>query len=556
MSIPPLPNTKTHVLGGKVVAAGGQARQAIAALFGFDPSEATAVAWVDHAVEIAIDANGNVQVLRVERRESGSRGLVRTAHLNIYARGKDLPQSFAERVRRAAERLSGWTVDHLAVLVASNPESGSPGLAMPPARDEAKRPRSLLDTWGAADSFADFFAGGEIARSQLDSIDPSKLFHFVQHCDAECLFVNPHSVGFIVTLVNFPWDDRVREPGHPGGQNLANITDRDFVEEGMVTTDLTEDDVIMGNPGKLTSLIEYAVSRPSSGDKLLFVSNTCVPTVIGEDVESVVKRVRNRTGKEILYLTVTPRSMTNVFQSLLVDRRLEAEAKAVEADERSVNLIGFAGAKAVEELREALREFGVGVNVVLLPDLNVDRVDALPRARTNVFYPNQLWRHMYDQVLDRSSLKAVEVPGPFGFEASRAWFRQVAQAVGESDEAKQERAWEKVVAPWQSRWENLCAQARSYRLGFVVRDEEAYYLTNPGASWGVPLLELVEEMGFGIDVLVGVSDAKIAKNAALAIRRRFRKPDRHSVRAFDSFSFLRKRLRDCPANAFLSYHFY
>jgi hypothetical protein len=35
-----------------------------------------------------------------------------------------------------------------------------------------------------------------------------------------------------------------------------------------------------------------------------------------------------------------------------------------------------------------------------------------------------------------------------------------------------------------------------------------------------------------------------------------KQPERHSVRAFDSFPFLRQRLRDCPASAFLSYHFY
>ncbi len=550
------PDNKSHALGGKVVAAGPAARAAIATLFGFEPHEATAVAWVDHAVEIAVAADPQPHVFRVERIEPGSKGLVRTELLNVYARGKSLPLSFAERVQQAAAALAGWSVDHLAVLIASDPQSGSPGLPMPPARDEAKRPRSLLDTWGATDSYADFFAGGEIARSQLDSIDPSKLFHFVQHCDAECLYVNPHSVGSIVTLVNYPWDDRVREPGRPASQNMANITDRDFVEEGMVTTDLVEDDVILGNPAKLASLIDYAVSRPASGDKLLFVSNTCVPTVIGEDVESVVKRARARTGKEILYLTVTPRSMTNVFHGLLVDRRLEAEAKAEPADPEVVNLVGFAGGRGAKELEDALGAFGVRVNVYLLPDLSADRIDALPRAGTNVLFPNQLWRHMYDQILDRSRTRSVDPPAPFGIEATRSWLDQVARAVSQPDDAFLDRAWSSLLGPWQQRWDTLRERASEHRLGFVVRDEEAYYLTNPGSSWGVPLIEMVEEMGFGIDVLVGVSEPKIAKQAAIAIRKKMKQGERHSVRAFDSFSFLRKRLRDCPANAFLSYHFY
>lgn len=555
------PDPAHHNLGGKVVAAGQQAREALASLFGVDEAgEAgvSAAAWTDHSMEVAVTQSGQVHVFHVERRGPESRGLALTEHLNVYSRGKDLPLSLAQIVQKAAHtNFEDWTIDHFAALVDADPQSGKPGLPMPPARDEAKRPRSLLDTWGADDSYADFFAGGEIARSQLDSIDPSKLFHFVQHCDAECLYVNPHSVGAIVTLVNYPWDDRVREPGRPFDQNMANLTDREFIEEGMVTTDLVEDDVILGNPKKLEDLLDYAVSRPSSEDKLLFVSNTCVPTVIGEDVESVVKRVRKKTGKDILYLTVTPRSMTNVFQGMLVDRRLAAEARAGSPEPRRVNLIGFAGGKGADELDAALEAYGVKVNVHLLPDLNAERVDALPGAGLNVLYPNQLWQHMFDQLMDRSRISAIDPPAPFGFEGTRGWLEAVLTAVDGSVAADElDAKWRVFSAPWQERWDTLRHRAEGLRLGFVVRDEEAYFLTTPGSSWGVPLIALAEEMGFGIDLLVRVSDPKVAKEAALSIRKKFKFPKRHTVLAFDSFAFLRKRLADCQAQAFLSYHFY
>jgi nitrogenase molybdenum-iron protein alpha/beta subunit len=141
--------------------------------------------------------------------------------------------------------------------------------------------------------------------------------------------------------VNYPWDDRVREPSKPYEQGLANLSDLDFVEEGMITTDLDENDVIFGNPSKLKKLLDHATSRPNPDGRLLFVSNTCVPTVIGDDVESVVKRVRSATGKQILYLTVSPRSMTNVFTDLLVDRRLRAEARAEAAPANTVATVSW-----------------------------------------------------------------------------------------------------------------------------------------------------------------------------------------------------------------------
>ena len=70
------------------------------------------------------------------------------------------------------------------------------------------------------------------------------------------------------------------------------------------------------------------------------------------------------------------------------------------------------------------------------------------------------------------------------------------------------------------------------------------------------MIALLEEMGFGIDILVRVSDPVVAKEAALGIRKMFREPKRHSVLAFDSFAFMRKRLKESSARAFLSYHFY
>jgi hypothetical protein len=72
----------------------------------------------------------------------------------------------------------------------------------------------------------------------------------------------------------------------------------------------------------------------------------------------------------------------------------------------------------------------------------------------------------------------------------------------------------------------------------------------------VPLLSLLEEMGFGIDILVRVSDPKTATENARAIGAAFRDRDRHSIRAFDSFAFLRHRLRESPSHAFLTYQFF
>ncbi|MBI5534492.1 MAG: hypothetical protein HY898_17335 [Deltaproteobacteria bacterium] len=547
------------VLAGRIVAAGAASCRALGDLLGIHvpgkPWQVTAVAWVDHAVELTVEGTPEPLVGRIERRTPESKGLALTTHLNIYFRGKSLPTELSQHVAaKAPAALESWSLDELALLLRKDPELGKPGLAVPPNPDEGRRPRSLLDTWAGEDAFADFFAGGEIARSQLDSIDPSKLFHFVQHCDAECLYVNPHTVGTIVALVNYPWDDRVREPSRPTAQGLGNVSDPQVVEEGMVTTDIDENDVILGNPKRLSDVVEYAASRPNPENKLIFVSNTCVPTVIGEDVESVVKRVRQRTGLPILYLTVTPRSMTNVFEGILVDRRMNAEAEAPPPRPDAINLIGFSGAKAVPELESLLQSAGVHVNTRLLPDLDTARIDALPGAAINIVLANKTWEHLYNQVMDRSRTRSVVLEAPYGWEATRRWLQGVVHALGL--ETDTQACWEQHTGAWLERWEALRKRASGLRVGMVVRDQESYYLTTPPSTWGVPLIGALEEMGFGIDILMHVTDPQTAKESALTIRKMFGQPARHTIRAFDSFAFLRQRLADCPAQAFLSYNFF
>lgn len=551
---------KRPPIGGRIVACGSATRQRLAAVLGLDaphaPYALTAVAWMDNALEMAVDAGGEKpEVLRIESRAAESRGMVLTERLNVFFRGKEVPEGLTRHVAECAARgLADWSMDTIAELVASDPELGKPGLPMPPAPDESKRPRSLLDTWGADDSYADFFAVGEIARGQLDSLDPAKLFRFVQHCEPECLYVNPHSGVPYMSLINYPWDERHRLPfgasllaGGDGGQD-------EQAADGLLTTDLDEDDVILGNPSKLREVLEHAISLPDPDHRALFFSNTCIPAVIGEDVRSVVKQAEEKSGRRIFYLTVSARSMTTVFRELLVERRLKGERATPPPRPNAVNLIGFPDTAAVAELQTLLGSAGIEVNERLIPDLVPDVVDRLPTASLNVMYPNRTWQHFYDQLTVESRTPHIAPNAPFGLSGTLGWLREVAGALGSGDDA--ERAWERHVASWRERWEALRARAAGHRLGIVVRDQESYFLTTPGATWGVPLVAVLEEMGFGLDILMHVSDRKTATENARAIREFFRERDRHTIRAFDSFAFLRHRLEESPSDAFFTYQFF
>ena len=144
-----------------MLAAGAATRNALATALGLaapeSPFSVSAAAWMDHALELAVHTGADEPaVLRIEARTEESKGLVVTRHLNLYFRGTDLPRPLITRVAERARRsLADWTLDQIAGLVSADPELGQPGLPMPPTPDETSRPASLLDSWGADDSYAD-----------------------------------------------------------------------------------------------------------------------------------------------------------------------------------------------------------------------------------------------------------------------------------------------------------------------------------------------------------------------------------------------------------------
>ena len=548
-------------LEGRVVAAGRASVELVGRLLGVARAgpgvRVSAVAWLDHALEAAVtfpgepDGEPREVVFRVERASDDAEGMVRTRHLVLYYRGEELPERLRRTVERhAAHYLAEVTLEQLSARLAEDPELGKPGLPMPPGVDESDRPRSLLDTWGDEGAYADFLAGGEMARSQLDSLDPSSLFRFVQHSDAECIHVNPHCSAPVVWLVNYPWEDRIREEGR------VHKPDRpadDFLDQ-MMTTDLTESDVIMGNPEKIDEVLDYAVRHAKALGKTLFFSNTCVPVVVGEDVDSRVDRARCRHDCPILSLTVTPRSMVNVFHDVLVNRRRAAENRAGPPDPRRVNLIGFPPGTAMEELRKSLDALGVHIGGVLLPDLREETVDRLPEAALNVFLPKELWQHLYDQLQFSSRIPFIAPQSPYGVDGTRRWLGEIVATLGL--EVDRDEVWETLFAPHRAAWQRVREQARGHRLGLVVRGSESYYLSRPAATWGVPLVAMLEEAGFSLDVLLLVGDKKSAYRAAKQAHGVFREAGRHSIKGFNSIEMMLERLRDSPAEAVLSNHFF
>jgi hypothetical protein len=499
--------------GGATLAGGAASRErlgkalGVAALAGRGTS-VVAVAWVADHIEIEVQTPGHGTVLlSVERARAGSPAFLRCGAVSIGYRGADaLDPALATVIGRVAPRsLGALEIEDLARMIASDPDAGRSGEPLPlaPLADQQRFDRgALLASWGSPDVWSRFFAVAETARAQLDSLDTFNHAISVQHCDPECLFLAPQTGVPMVPLALYPWDDRVRRIDwrRPGRRR-----EPDPSSTRLVTTELDERHVVMGSSlarldAALASLDPDRVPR----NAMVFCASTCVPVVAGEDTEAVVRAHQQRLAPvPLLHLTTTPFSMQSLLRDLLVARRLEAERRSGPPDTGSINLVGFSEDPALDDLAGLLARLGISINAAVLPALDPELIDRLPRASLAVVHPSETWQGHYEQLLFDSRTPWISPPAPYGRGGTLRWLSAVASALGV--EVDMERELRDRLHDHDVRLEALRSRASTHRIGFVVRDDEAFLLTRPEKTSGVPLVPLVREMGFGVRVLLHVS---------------------------------------------------
>lgn len=506
----------------------------------------TRVSWVEDHLEVRAGPQGSELTFHLRRAVPGEPAFLVGGDLALSYSGGELPPVVGAVIRRrCGPRLARTGLDDMAHALRMDPD-----LAPAPAPRDPVRPAGQLDSWAVGDTWADFFAAGELARARLDSLDPKRLFLAVQHCDAECAQSAPHGPA-LVSAVDFPWDDRVRRIGTMRQAQAAGQPPAAPFRFHMIT-DLDEQDVVRGNPAKLREFVEYAISAPNPEGRTILFSNTCLPAVTGEDVESVVRELAPRAKVPVLYLTVTPRSMKDLFGGLVEERR-RSVASGAARDPFAVNLIGFPDAPATGELSDLLAVAGIRVNATLIPEVDPARIRRLAGAALDVYLPNSLWETLYAQVREGAPTPFVEPPAPYGFARTLAWVEAIAAAVG-LDPAKARAAVEERAAALGGEWARARAEAAGHRVGLVLRGRDLHFLQDPADTWGVPLVAALEEAGFGLDLLVLVTDRDDERSKRDAIRSLLADPDRHSVTPYGSLDELRERLAASPCEAVFSAH--
>jgi len=515
----------------RYVQADAQALGRLARLLGLDRFEQVGLA-LDAAEVIASDLRVHVVWdrvgqgwFRIVEGRNESRFCAST-HVSILFEGREVTRPFAVLMRRIAMALRGRTVEDLLAEVV-------PATGEVPSDPQQRTP---IHTWAIADAWRLFLCDHAVQRKFFETFSFEGPSLYLMHGDLECRFITPSARVRLPRFFNYPW---------------ALAAEANY-GEGSAATDLDDLDVIQGGQQKLDETLRRCIERIGDRGPIL-VNSTCVPIVIGDDIDAVIAAHQNECPKSIYH--VGPRTIqpVDIFMQYVED-----EKKRALADRRrvagSVALVGFRDVTARDELAAFLEGASIPVTGCLLPGVSPERMRRVLEAEVLVFNPSVYHTPLYRRVFANVEAVRLEPPGPWGLEGSRRWLREVAGAAGHREAMEQRLLdWERQV---RSRIEALQARARKLVLGFVVNPESVSRLYDPQSVTGLPIVPVVHELGFRVRIAVFAADRVAWARASQRLQEALAGLEHVEVVGFDTRDDLDAILSDPALRAVYTEFFY
>jgi Nitrogenase component 1 type Oxidoreductase len=463
-------------------------------------------------------------------------------------------------------RMAKTTMSVLLGLLRDDPATEEAVEAAPDASQPARR--SMRDRGDAPMPYSHDWQGGPRQLGPWGLFFDEQIFVFsdytavnfivpvvaVCHAEHECMCVTPKIDQLSHYAFSYP--RRKTRPVANTVRRRLGMPDQQSAERfKRLSTDMTQLDTIVGATGKLQKAVELAVAGDE--EKIVALDNTCLPRVIGEDTERAFTPARSAkhvhcltkalgySHVKALYaeeLEFGPDEIT-VLRDLLLpprhNRAPEVEGAAL------FDLVGFVEGRDVLELSSLLEACGAKLNATLLPHVDVEVCRRTPRPNVQVRFPNVFFDDLYERVFDELASRSIAPLAPFGFSAAENWVSQVAASLGlDTDVVSNEVC--KLREGLRPRWEAIQALARDCRVAFVVDERILPRLVDPEQSFGLSMLDMLQEMELEADVLCFAPDGDVGY-AELSLSRPFVR-----IVPFGDRDQMHEALRDGEFNAVYS----
>jgi hypothetical protein len=260
---------------------------------------------------------------------------------------------------------------------------------------------------------------------------------------------------------------------------------------------LYDAETIMGGMENLKKIIE--LSRSKNPKRKIMVHCCCTPIVIGDDVSSFVRSLSRKSGCSAAYNDVTLNESQDKFLPVYKKNLdiLQDDKKIP----KSINLVGFPKNQSQQEIIEMLEIAGISINKKILPEISKDYLRGYRASDFQVLFPNILYSRIYSELFLKTGVPSISPPPPYGFRLTTGWIKSVCKSL--KIDLEENKEWKNACGALIQKYEKLKKESCKYRLGLVVSKFDMPRLLNPELYFNsVPLLALLEDMGFSLDILI------------------------------------------------------
>lgn len=456
--------------------------------------------------------NGKSSLAVYLRPKGSPNSLLETSGLALSVEGEAGP-SVKRLLSALARRLGARTLEDVLKIIAADPETfvemvpaeGATGALRVPI---AAGPINLLEA-----GWRNFFADQDYeVLLGYPELKMNKTL-YARYSDRECLYSwsgnDPRKWSFFA----YP----VRVPSDSFGATVFRTG---------IVMELEERDMVLGAVEKADALVEsVAKASAGSGADYVVFNHFCTSIVMGEDSGSITRRIEAASGLKTVCWSHGDRDQLNNFGEHFKELFAKRGFFEVTPDPLSVNLFHFPTDYREAELVPLLAEMGVKANTRLFPDVDFPSMERIPLAAVHVFCAATSYQSKLPELLAGGARPVLTTRAPYGIEDTGECLRAIARAAGR--EAAFESVWKEKLRALKPEWEELTARAKEYRLAFVVSETTLPMLWELRHGQGAPMMRMIEEMGFGVDILYydPHHDApQIPEDARLARLTTFRSP--------------------------------
>jgi nitrogenase molybdenum-iron protein alpha chain len=252
----------------------------------------------------------------------------------------------------------------------------------------------------------------------------------------------------------------------------------------LISTNLKESDMVFGGVDKLERSIRDAWERHSP--KAIFIATSCASAIIGDDIESVTRKLERELGIPVIPLHCEgfkSKHWSTGFDATQhgILRQIVRKNPA-KKQEDLVNVINLWGSDVFTPMLGAL---GLRVNYVV--DLStVEDLAQLSEAAATVGFCYTLSTYMAAALEQEFGVPEIKAPQPYGFAGTDGWLREIARVTHREEQA------EAYIAKEHARVKPRLEELRKLLVG-----KKGFISTGSAYSHG--LIGVLRELGVEVD---------------------------------------------------------